>query len=50
MIKKRASLTVEWDLDFVPGWNDNPHDLAALLQRYLDGTIPHYNPTVKVNE
>lgn len=44
--RTRAKLTVEWDLDPVPGWNDNPQDLVTHLQHHLDIAMPHYNPNV----
>lgn len=44
--RTRAKLTVEWDLDPVPGWNDNPRDLVTNLQHHLNSAMPHYNPKV----
>lgn len=44
--RTRAKLTVEWDLDPVPGWNDNPQDLVTNLQHHLNSAMPHYNPNV----
>ena len=48
--KPRSRLVVEIDLDPVPGWGDNADDHRALVQRLLDEAVPHYNPTVTVDE
>lgn len=48
--KPRSRLTVEIDIDPVPGWGDNSDDHRALVQRLLDEAVPHYNPTVTIEE
>ena len=48
MKKKRARMTIEWDLDAIPGFNHGPEDMVDSIQCHLDGTIPHYNPQVTV--
>lgn len=44
--RRRARLLIEVDLDPVPGWGNNPEDWRAMLQHHLDGSAPHYRPTV----
>lgn len=46
----RVKITVEVDTDQVPGWGYDPKDYVDHIQRYLDQTIPHYNPTVKLGD
>jgi hypothetical protein len=48
MARKRAQILVEVDLDPIPGWGNNPQDFVNYLQRTLDGTLGHYNPTVSL--
>lgn len=46
--KRKVRLTVEANLDPVPGWGDNPDDWQALVQRLLDDSVGHYHPSVTV--
>lgn len=46
----RAKILVEIDTDMVPGWGFHPEDYVRHIQRYLDQTIPHYNPKVTLCE
>lgn len=46
--RKRSKLIVEIDLDPVPGWGHDPQSHQHLLQKFLNQTISHYNPTVTV--
>jgi len=46
--KTRISLTVEVDLDPVPGWGNVAEDYRALTQRLLDDAIGHYHPVVTI--
>jgi hypothetical protein len=48
--RPRVRLTVEADIDPVPGWGDNPQDWQALVQRLLDEAVPHYHPVVTIQE
>jgi hypothetical protein len=43
---KRVRLTVEVNLDPVPGWGNTAEDFRAYVQRTLDDGIGHYHPTV----
>lgn len=47
---KRVALLVEVNLDPVPGWGNTADDFRAGIQRLLDDSIGHYNPTVTVHE
>jgi hypothetical protein len=44
---KRVAILVEVNLDAVPGHFDNVQDYIKLLERFLDQTVPHYEPTVR---
>lgn len=48
MKKLRRRYIVEVDVDGVPGWNDRsrPEDMTRDIQRLLDESVGHYNPTV----
>jgi hypothetical protein len=46
----RVKIEVEVDTDQVPGWGYDPQDYVDHIQRYLDQTIPHYKPVVKLYE
>jgi hypothetical protein len=46
--KRRIRLTVEVNLDPVPGWGNVAEDYRALTQRLLDDAIGHYKPTVTI--
>jgi len=46
--KRRIRLTVEVNLDPVPGWGNVAEDYRALTQRLLDDSIGHYEPTVTI--
>jgi len=46
--KVRVRLTVEVDLDPVPGWGNTAEDYRYLTQRLLDDAISHYHPTVTI--
>ena len=46
--KRRIRLTVEVNLDPVPGWGNVAEDYRALTQRLLDDSIGHYHPTVTI--
>jgi hypothetical protein len=48
MFDNRATLKIEWSLDPVPGWNNGPEDLRALIEHFLAEKIPHYKPVVTV--
>lgn len=45
---RRITLTVEVNLDPVPGWGNTAEDYRALTQRLLDDSIGHYKPTVTI--
>lgn len=45
---KRITLTVEVNLDPVPGWGNTAEDFRAYLQRNLDDGIGHYHPHVTI--
>lgn len=45
-IKNVSVITIEIDLDPVPGWGNNPEDHKMMLERYLNETVPHYNPKI----
>lgn len=49
MERERVIIIVEVDLDPVPGWGNDPEDYVQHIQRQLDGSIPHYNPVVKLS-
>lgn len=48
MKRERSRLIVEIDLDPVPGWGNRPEDHLEYVRRILNGSIPHYNPTVTI--
>ena len=39
-------LSVEVDADGVPGWGNKPEDFIRHIENLLEGSIPHYKPTV----
>lgn len=43
---KRVTLTVEVDLDPIPGAFHTIENAAEHVQRMLDHAVPHYNPKV----
>ncbi len=45
---KRSVLKVTIRLDGVPGWGHDAQDHVKLLQGLLNGSIPHYKPTVEL--
>jgi hypothetical protein len=45
---KRVRLTVTANLDPVIGWGNEAEDWRAMLQHYLDHSVPHYAPRVAV--
>lgn len=44
----RYAYLVEIDRDHVPGWNHQPEDMQWSLQKHLEATVGHYNPTVTI--
>lgn len=48
MQKYRVALTVEVDIDPVPGWGDNADDWQRHVQRFMDESVSHYNPVVTI--
>ena len=48
MERTRATATVTWDLDPIPGWNHEPGDVISFLSRDLNERMGHYNPEVKL--
>lgn len=48
MIRKRATITVDINLDGVPGLFFQASDFKDLIQQYLEQTVPHYMPDVRV--
>jgi len=50
MNRPKSRLVVEIDLDPVPGWGNSPEDHRALVQRLLNDAVPHYHPTVVIEE
>ena len=46
---RRVRLTVDIDLDMVPGFGHEAGDWQAWLQVYLDRTVGHYCPEVQVD-
>lgn len=49
MLGKRIRIIVEVSTDQVPGWGYNAEDYVTLIDRHLQSTIPHYNPTVTLD-
>lgn len=47
MLKRRNVITVEVNLDDIPGWNYDPDDMVKMLQYELDRAVPHYKPVVR---
>lgn len=47
---KRVTLTVEVNLDPVPGWGNTAEDFRVAIQRSLDDMMGHYHPTVTIRE
>lgn len=50
MLGPRIRIIVEVNTDAVPGWGNNPQDFVDLLQRQLDSSIQHYEPTVTLEK
>lgn len=50
MERERVTIVVSVNTDPVPGWGNDPNDYVKHIQRLLDETIPHYNPTVRLSE
>ncbi len=48
--KRRITITVEVDLDPVPGWGNDPDDFRRMIESDLKRSIPHYHPVVAVGE
>ena len=46
MRTKRNVIRVEVDLDAIPGFNHDPQDMVAIIQKELNRMVPHYNPNV----
>jgi hypothetical protein len=46
----RVKIIVEVNTDQVPGWGYDPEDYVRHIQKYLDQTIPHYKPEVKLDK
>ena len=48
-MKYRTSvIEVKIRLDAIPGWGHEPEDHVRMVQHYLDATIKHYKPEVKL--
>ena len=47
---RKATITITWDLDMVPGWNYDADDLRRQLEYDLNNSIPWYNPVVTVTD
>lgn len=47
--RARITMTLEVDLDMVPGFGDDPVDFTNLVKNALSG-IKHYNPELTVSE
>ena len=45
---RRVTLTVQVNLDPVPGWGNTAEDFRAAIQRMLDDSMGHYHPHVEV--
>lgn len=43
----RGIIVVKVDTDQVLGWGYDIEDFAKHIRKYLDETIPHYNPSVR---
>lgn len=50
MTRKRVRLTVEFDLDPLPGTNHTEEDARKWLLVTLTRAIPHYNPVVLIDD
>lgn len=47
MDRHRITLTIQVDLDPVPGTMHTRASAEQIIQGILNNTIPHYNPTVE---
>lgn len=58
-MKQRAKIVISWNLDMVPGWNDNPDDVKRKIEQFIKcrfddieinliQSIPHYKPRIDV--
>ena len=47
---RKATITITWDLDMVPGWNYDADDLRRQLEYDLNNSIPWYKPVVTVTD
>jgi len=50
MPRKRITLTVEVELDDVPGVFHEPESAQRVIQDILENSIPHYEPTVTIKD
>jgi len=50
MEREKAVLTVEVELDAVPGAFDSPESAQYHLQNILTNAIPHYFPRVRLSQ
>lgn len=52
MKRKRVkiNLTFEANMDPVPGWGYDVKDWVRLVEGLGQAQMPHYHPTVKINE
>lgn len=48
MMRKRSVIQVKILLDPVPGWGHEPEDHVKHVQKWLEETIPHYKPEVRL--
>lgn len=46
--RERVKLTVEVDLDPVPGWGNCAEDWQKMITRTLDDMAGHYHPVVTI--
>lgn len=50
MAREKATLTVEVELDAVPGAFDSPESAQYYIQNILTNAIPHYYPRVRLSK
>jgi len=48
MKHQKSVIEVKIRLDPVPGWGNDPQDHMKMLEKYLNDTIPHYKPEVRI--
>jgi hypothetical protein len=47
---ERITIIVEVNTDDLPGWGNDPQDFVRMIQKLLDDRVPHYNPSVKLQD